>query len=198
MGACFSGKGNKTAPLTSDNCSHDQTKAAAVIQSRFRGKQTFDKIQRVKKLFDEADSNKDGITTRIEFLDMLVDNYQGAQAAELQKGLGLPPCSGGSEKAVWLFKEACYRAFKREGKSYQDEIQFSEFAAFLDSYTRAAMNTIRLRRQANALGTPIKERLSEWERPIMGHHNFMGPVRHALKTQVNMPPRPTRKGSALR
>jgi ferritin len=185
MGTVLS-KRNKTAPLPRkvSQAEHD---AASVIQSGYRGRKIFKQIDAIKQLFEAADENKDGRTTRIEFLDMLVNEYQGKKAAQLQAMIGLPFCSGGHEKAVWLFKEACYKGFQREGKHYEDPISFAEFTEFLTAYNSNAMRITRLRRQQYAFDSSKVVKVSEWERPMMGHHNFMGPIRHALEHQTNLP-----------
>jgi len=165
--------------------SNAEVNSATMISSSYKSRLMVRRTERIKKLFVEADKNNDGIITREEFLSMLINDYQGFKATTLQRRLGLPSDKGGSEKAIWLFKEGCYRWFARENKKADDEITFQEFSEFLEKYKKSAHNTALLRRKQYAMDGTTSNigQLSEDEKPIMGHHNFTNAIAVALSNQ---------------
>jgi len=197
MGGACSASNNKAAPAPAAEGpkapapSKQESDAAAKIQASYRGRAMYKRIQRIKKLFLEADKNGDGDISRQEFLDMLVNDYCGKKAITLARALQLPglkspPTAHGAEQAIWNFKEACHRWFARTKKAHKDPIIFAEFTGFLETYIKGAQNTKRLRRAQYAMDNTVSMKsveVSEYERPMMGHHNFMGGIAHAIGVQ---------------
>merc|ERR1719198_2683666 len=107
--------------------------------------------QKIQELFKKADINGDGVVTRKEVLQFLIEEEDLEAVA---RSLGLPkPRVGSSKKAVWIFKRKFEKSFAPYDTTNNGVLQFYEFCDFLDKYKADAANARRAARIAYAQDT---------------------------------------------